>query len=297
MMVATGANAADLVLSGPLLLAILIAAAAGAVSFFSPCCLPLVPGYLSYVAGLAGSDTNPTTNEPAASSTAAVQPGASGGCGGGTAVRGAPGRTISMPARAPARRSRTVLGAMLFVAGFAAVFTSYGALFGAFGALLVNHQDVLIRVLGMLTIVLGLMFTGLLWRLPGAGRTFRLAYRPRAGLAGAPVVGMLFGLGWTPCIGPTLAAVLTLATNSADAGRGAALSLAYSAGLGIPFIIAAVSVQKAMVSFGWARRHAQAVTRTGGALLVLLGLLQVTGLWTRVIAQMQGLITGWQVPL
>ena len=201
------------------------------------------------------------------------------------------------PVRTPARRSRTVVGAVLFVAGFAAVFTGYGALFGAFGAWLIIYQDVLVRVLGVLTILLGLVFTGLLWRIPLAGRTFRIAYRPRAGLAGAPLVGMLFGLGWTPCIGPTLAAVLTLATSSADAGRGATLSFAYSAGLGVPFILAAVSMQKAMASFGWARRHAQAIMRTGGAMLILLGLLQVTGLWLFLITRLQGLIVGWQVPL
>lgn len=290
-----GTGASDLVLSGPLLIAALIAAAAGALSFFSPCCLPLVPGYLSYVAGIAGSETTPTTDSRVAKPVPAA---GSGGSAGG-AVAGAQVAYLlaTQPERMPDRRSRTVLGAVLFVAGFAAVFTSYGALFGTFGALLITYQDILVRILGVLTIMLGLLFTGLLWRMPGAGRTFRLGYRPRAGLAGAPLVGMLFGLGWTPCIGPTLAAVLTLATTSADAGRGAALSLAYSAGLGVPFIVAAVSMQKAMVSFGWARRHAQAVMRTGGAMLVLLGLLQVTGLWTLVMARLQGVITGWQVPL
>lgn len=296
MLVASAANSvSDIVLSGPLMLALLIAAAAGAVSFFSPCCLPLVPGYLSYVAGVAGSETAiPDTD----ASTVATPSGDSGRAQpGDVAPSPKPVMTAARPVLAPARRSRTVVGAVLFVAGFAAVFTSYGAVFGAFGALLITHQDVLVRILGVLTIVLGLMFTGLFWRLPLAGRTFRLGYRPRAGLAGAPLVGMLFGLGWTPCIGPTLAAVLTLATSSADAGRGAALSFAYSVGLGVPFILAAVSVQKAMASFAWARRHARTVMRVGGAMLVLLGILQVTGLWLYLITQLQGVIVGWQVPL
>ena len=295
MIVASVANStSDIVLSGPLLLALLVAAAAGAVSFFSPCCLPLVPGYLSYVAGVAGSET-PTTSD----GTSPTVPTAGAAAPSPSAVAVAPAAT-----RAPARpgvggvaRSRTVLGAVLFVAGFAAVFTSYGALFGAFGALLMAHQELLVRILGVITIVLGLMFTGLLWRIPLAGRTFRLTYRPRTGLAGAPLVGALFGLGWTPCIGPTLAAVLTLATSSADAGRGAALSLAYSAGLGIPFILTAISAQKVMTTFGWARRHARVVMRAGGALLIVLGLLQITGLWLALISRMQGLIVGWQVPL
>lgn len=283
---AIGQGASDIVLSGPLLLALLIAVAAGALSFFSPCCLPLVPGYLSYVAGVAGSEAVPdgTAERPSAPQEAAP-------------LRGATTRTATLPALAPATRSRTLAGAVLFVLGFAAVFTSYGALFGAFGGLLISYQEQLTRILGVLTIVLGLMFSGLMWRVPLAGRTFRVGYRPRLGLAGAPLVGMLFGLGWTPCIGPTLAAVLTLATSSADAGRGAALSLAYSAGLGIPFILAALSVSRAMTSFGWARRHARLLMRMGGAMLVLLGLLQVTGLWLWVISSLQGTIGGWQTPL
>ena len=296
MLVATVANnVSDIVLSGPLLLALLIAAAAGTVSFFSPCCLPLVPGYLSYVAGVAGSETTAPESDACAGTPPSTECDVAQSSD--VALAHDPIKTAARPVLAPAHRSRTVLGAVLFVAGFAAVFTSYGALFGAFGALLITHQDLLVRILGVVTIVLGLMFTGLLWRVPLAGRAFRLGYRPRAGLAGAPLVGMLFGLGWTPCIGPTLAAVLTLATSSADAGRGAALSFAYSVGLGVPFLLAAVSVQKAMASFGWARRHARTVMRVGGTMLVLLGILQVTGLWLYLITRLQGLIVGWQVPL
>lgn len=285
-----GANVSDIVLSGPLVLALVIAAAAGAISFFSPCCLPLVPGYLSYVAGIAGSERTGTTTSPPARPPAVADE-----LSRGKAER--TGTAVVEPATGSPDRSRTVLGAVLFVGGFAAVFTSYGAVFGAFGSLLVTHQEMLVRVLGALTIVLGLMFTGLLWRIPFAGRTFRFSYKPRAGLAGAPLVGVLFGLGWTPCIGPTLAAVLTLATSSADAGRGAALSLAYSAGLGIPFILAAMSVQKVMRSFSWARRHTRGIMIFGGGMLVLLGLLQVTGLWLSLISRFQGVIAGWQVPL
>jgi len=140
------------------------------------------------------------------------------------------------------------------------------------------------------------MCTELLRRIPWTGRSFRIHHQPRAGLL-APLVGILAGLGWTPRIGPTLGAVLTLATSSAAPGRGAVLSLAYSAGLGIPFLVAAVSMHKNQTSFGWARRYAAPLMRSGGALLIVLGVLQVTGLWLYLITSRQGLIVGWQTPL
>jgi cytochrome c-type biogenesis protein len=249
-----GDSFARVVTGGPLVVAALVAAVAGLVSFLSPCVLPLVPGYLSYVGGLSGTEATAVPAEEDGSTTTRTRV-----------------------------RSRTVLGAVLFVLGFTAVFVTYGVLFGRLGALLIQHQRLLERILGVVVIVLGLVFLG--W-LPGVSRELRIHRFPAAGLAGAPLLGVVFGLGWTPCIGPTLGAVQSLALSTAGAGRGAALSAAYCLGLGVPFVLVAVGARWLMSALSVVRRHANLVTYVGGGLLVVLGLLLVTGLWGEMTIQL-----------
>lgn len=255
-----GATFADIATDGSLWLAIAVSALVGFISFLSPCVLPLIPGYLSYVTGLAGSDT---ITEPDVAD--GVDPSAAAAPASGSAV-----------AEATRRDSHVVLGASLFVAGFTLVFVSYGALFGGLGRLLLEWTPVLNRVFGVVTILMGLAFLGLFPRLQRERRIHRL---PRAGLAGAPLLGVVFGLGWTPCLGPTLGAVNTLALTEASAVRGAVLGLAYCVGLGLPFLLVAAGTGRALRLSAFARRHARTVTRIGGAFLVLLGVLLLTGLW------------------
>ncbi|GAB3960822.1 cytochrome c biogenesis protein CcdA [Actinoallomurus acanthiterrae] len=235
--------------SGSLVMAFPVAAAAGLVSFLSPCVLPLVPGYLSYVTGMSGADL------------------------------------------AERKRGRLLLGVGLFVLGFTVVFVSAGLAFGGFGSLLQRHAEVITKVLGAVTIVLGLAFMGFI---PGLQRTVKSSRLPAAGIAGAPFLGALFGLGWTPCIGPTLAAVQAMAYTEASAARGALLSFAYCLGLGVPFLLTAVAYRRALGAFGWVKRHYQAVTRIGGGLLVAIGVLLVTGLWSDLTVQLQGWVSGFK---
>ena len=259
---------------GSLLIALPVAAAAGLVSFLSPCVLPLVPGYLSFVTGLSGQelgDTRGGLQQPA----------------GDTLVRTeAPVRT-----QAPVRRARVLAGSVLFVLGFSAVFVTSGALFGGLGGLLVEYRSVVDRVLGALTVLLGLVFLGLV---PGLQREVRFHRLPSPGLAGAPLLGVLFGVGWTPCLGPTLAAVQTLAYTQASAGRGALLTAGYCAGLGIPFVLTGLAFRRALGAFAVVRRHSALVMRIGGGLLVLVGLLLVSGLWETLMLDVRSWVGGFE---
>jgi len=241
--------------SGPLLLAVAVAALAGLVSFFAPCMLPLVPGYLSYVTGLAGTDLAPSA---------------------GDAPR--PAGAVAMATRL--RRGRAVAGSALFVAGFTAVFVTVSYAVGAAGRALLVHARTIEIVAGVATILLGLAFADVL---PGLARTWRISRLPAAGLAGAPLLGAVFALSWTPCLSPTLTAVLGLATVHGSAGRGAVLATAYSLGMGLPFVGFAAGYGRLQRAVGFIRRHNAWVTRLGGALLVAVGLALVTGAWTEFV--------------
>lgn len=241
-------------LSGNLLLAVPVAAVAGLLSFFSPCVLPLLPGYLSYISGVAAQDLE------------------------------------------SARRGRLLAGALLFVVGFSAVFVLGGALFGSIGLKLAEHQDTLTLVTGVLVILMGLAFIGLV---PLMQRDVRVHAVPAVGLAMAPVLGLFFGLGWTPCIGPTLSAVLALsmATDDASASRGAFLTAFYCLGLGIPFVLAALGFGRFMHAVSWFRRHQRTVSVVGGVLLIAVGIMLVTGLWTDLVDEMQTWVNGFEAPI
>ncbi|TRW44459.1 cytochrome c biogenesis CcdA family protein [Georgenia yuyongxinii] len=188
-------------------------------------------------------------------------------------------------------QGRLLAGVLLFVGGFTAVFVLLGVVFSLAGVALQEYMDVVLRVLGVLVILMGIAFMG---GVPFLQRERRVHLTPRQGMWGAPVLGVVFGLGWAPCIGPTLAAVLSLSFGGADPARGAVLALAYCLGLGVPFVVLAMAFARSARTLGFLRRHRRGIQVFGGALLVLLGLALVTGLWGLVANQLQGLVTNFE---
>ncbi|HNF05033.1 MAG TPA: cytochrome c biogenesis CcdA family protein [Mycobacterium sp.] len=231
--------------AGPLLLAVGVCVLAGLVSFASPCVVPLVPGYLSYLAAVVGVDD--------------VDAGA-----GQVAMRN--------------QRLRVAGSALLFVAGFTTVFALGTVAVLGMTTSLITNQLLLQRVGGVLTIVMGLVFIGFI---PALQRQARFTPRRLAGVAGAPLLGAVFGLGWTPCLGPTLTGVITVAsaTDGASVARGLLLVIAYCLGLGIPFVLLALGSGWAVNGFGWLRRNTRAIQIFGGVLLIAVGIALVTGVW------------------
>jgi cytochrome c-type biogenesis protein len=226
-----------------LLIAMLVACLAGLVSFFSPCVIPLVPGYLSYASGMSDSKN----------------------------------------------KSRVLLGSILFVSGFTALFISYGLLFGQLGSKIAQNSRTISVAFGLLTIALGFIF---LFN-EKFYRSFKPSWKMRTGLISAPFIGFACGIGWTPCIGPTLGAVQVLAFESATAQRGAVLSAAYCFGLGAPFILMGLFLDKAEPFRKIIVKRGTLITKIGGSLLVFIGLLQVTNLWDQLMNTLRDLITGF----
>lgn len=270
-----GVTFAQAAFSGSMLLAVPVAAVAGFVAFASPCVLPLVPGYLGYLGGmsgatLAGSSRRATPSDGGAAPVTAPQP-------------EVPGRSS-----ADVGRTRLLAGVGLFVAGFTLVFVLLGVLAGSVGGVLKDWQDPLTRVLGVVVVVMGLAFMGLV---PFLQQDRRVHLSPRAGLWGAPLLGLVFGLGWTPCIGPTLVAITALSLDGGSPARGAVLSVAFCLGLGLPFVLIALGTARSARALALLRRHRLAVMRAGGGLLVVLGLALVSGLWGTWAQWLQGLLT------
>jgi len=236
------------VTQGSLFIAILISFSAGLISFLSPCVLPLVPGYLSFITG------------------------------------------FGLNANKSIRKSKALIATLLFIAGFTFVFVCIGMFFGGIGGWFISYGKIIERIMGLFVIALGISYLGF-WNL--FKREYRFHTPVKQGLLGAPLLGALFAIGWTPCIGPTLAAVQSLAFNQATVSRGAILSAFYGFGLGLPFLFITFALEKALVSVSWLRKRQALFIRIGGLLLIIIGILLATGLWPEVTVEMRILISGF----
>lgn len=239
---------------GSMVLAIPVALLAGLISFFSPCVLPLLPGYLSYATGLSAAEV----------------------------------------ASGEGRKSQLLLGTLGFILGFAIPFVAMGALFGALGDFLVVHRELITIIMGAVIIILGLVFCGV-FRF-GSG-TRRLNVTPKVGVAFSPLLGLVFGIGWTPCIGPALGVVLNMSLNEGTSGRGSLLAFVYALGLGIPFVVAALAMSRFSRLISWVKKHQRGVQIAGGVMMIIVGLAMVTGLWNTVTGWLYILAGNWGTPI
>lgn len=259
-----------IVYDGALLAAIPIAVLAGLLSFLSPCVLPLVPGYLGFVSAMATGGSGTQTSAPTPS----------------------PGMTTT--ATLIQSRRRLIVGVLLFISGFTVVFLVAFVVTGSLALYLIEYRDIIIRVSGIFVVAMGLVFIGAFGTLQ---RTIRPTVRANMGLAGAPLLGAAMGIGWAPCIGPTLATILVIAANTGDVARAATLGIAYSLGLGIPFLLIALGIGWASNATAFLRRHVRTINLLGGALLILLGILMLSGVWTAVMSTLGSLVGSVQLPL
>jgi cytochrome c-type biogenesis protein len=286
-------NPGAIVTDGALWLALPIAVLAGLVSFLSRCVLPLVPGYLGFIGGAvaprsAEGRRTARTSEDSADSLRLSSDSPTFG----EPTRADATATATATDSSPSR-GRLLIGVLLFIAGFTVVFMAINILGGTVGRFFIEYADPITRVMGVIIILLGLVFIGLFGF---AQRTFKPQVRSNVGLIGAPLLGLALGIGWAPCIGPTLGAILAMSWNFGDPVRAGLLGLAYSLGLGIPFILITLGFGWATRSVGFLRHHIRTVNIVGGVLLVILGVLMVSGVWTTLMVQLQGVFLNVPLP-
>lgn len=255
-----GETCQQTVVSGPILLALGAAVLAGLVSFASPCVVPLVPGYLAYLASVVGAE------RPAVTAAGAERRRVEAGT-----------LTLEERKRRVSSRRRVVLASVLFVGGFTVVFVLLSAMVLGTVQYISPRQELLQRIGGVVTICMGLVFIGVV---PALQRDTRMQPKALTTWLGAPMLGGVFALGWTPCLGPTLAAALSVAAGTGlDASRGVVLIVAYCAGLGLPFVLVAFGSTWALRTVGWLQRHTRKIQVFGGVMLILVGLLLLSGAW------------------